>query len=184
MICTLNSIDSATVAAWVQALGALAALWIAIWISNNQHKIDLKNDRRRTKEIAIRRLAVAISLGGAVIEKIKTLKTWANSSNPEQHIVNIDFLLAQVKSLKDDIATINLNDVDDFESLKIISNMKTFASISVSIIEHVTRIRQSHAHWSKAAISELDRMIPEFEVEMKDAVALEVNLKNNLKFYE
>lgn len=180
IICTLNAIDSATAAAWVQAIGAIIALIVAILISYCQHRSDLKAEARQAKEKIIRRLAVAVSLGGGVIAKSKVLEDWTISSNPNQHAVNIDFLLAEVKSLTSDLIAIDLNEIDHFESLEAISNLKTLASISLSMIENIANLTKTQLTWSQVAFVELRRIIPDFVDAMNKAVDLENSLKKQV----
>jgi hypothetical protein len=184
VVCKLNSIDSATAAAWVQAIGAILALVVAIIISYLQHRNDLKTEARQAQEKIIRNLAVAISLGGGVLAKNKVLEGWAVSSNPTQHAVNIDFLLAEVKSLTRDLVAISLNEVDNFNSLQAISNFKTLASISLSAIENIANLINTYAAWNQVALVELRRINTEFVDELKKAVDLQKSLTKNFKSSE
>jgi hypothetical protein len=179
VVCTLNSIDSATTAAWVQAIGAILALIVAISISYCQHKSDLRTEARQAKEKIVRSLAVAISLGGGVLAKNKVLEGWAVSSNPTQHAVNIDFLLSEVKSLTRDLVAIDLNGIDNFNSLQAISNFKTLASISLTAIESIANLIHTHAAWNQVALVELRRINPEFVDELNKAVDLEKILRQH-----
>jgi len=184
VVCKLNSIDAATAAAWVQAIGAILALVVAIIISHLQHRNDLKTEARQAQEKIIRNLAVAISLGGGVLAKNKVLEGWAVSSNPTQHAVNIDFLLAEVKSLTRDLVAISLNEVDNFNSLQAISNFKTLASISLSAIENIANLINTYAAWNQVALVELRRINTEFVDELNKAVDLQKSLTKNFKSSE
>lgn len=181
VVCTLNSIDSATAAAWVQAIGAILALGVAILVSYMQHKHDLKTEARHAKEKILRTLAVAVSLGGGILAKNKVLEAWAVSSNPTQHAVNIDFLLAEVKSLTRDLVAIDLNEIDHFEVLQAISNFKTLANISLSVIESVSKAIQIQAAWNQVALAELNRINPDFVGVINKSVDLEKTLKKQIK---
>ena len=181
VVCTLNSIDSATAAAWVQAIGAILALVVAIFISFLQHRNDLKTEAKQAQEKIIRSLAVAVSLGGGVLAKSKVLEGWAVSSNPSQHAVNIDFLLAEVKSVTNDLVRINLNEIDHFDSLQAISKIKTLASISLSAIESTASAIQAQSAWNQVALVELRRINPEFVDAMNNAVDLQKSLTKKIK---
>ena len=184
VVCTLNSLDSATAAAWVQAIGAILALIVAISISYFQHKSDLRTEARQAQEKIVRSLAVAISLGGGVLAKNKVLEGWAVSSNPTQHAVNIDFLLAEVKSLTRDLVAIDLNGIDNFNSLQAISNFKTLASISLTAIENIANLIPTHAAWNQVALVELGRINTEFVEELNKAVDLQKSLTKKIKSAE
>lgn len=184
VVCTLNSLDSATAAAWVQAIGAILALIVAISISYFQHKSDLRTEARQAQEKIVRSLAVAISLGGGVLAKNKVLEGWAVSSNPTQHAVNIDFLLAEVKSLTRDLVAIDLNGIDNFNSLQAISNFKTLASISLTAIENIANLIRTHAAWNQVALVELGRINTEFVEELNKAVDLQKSLTKKIKSAE
>ena len=181
VVCTLNSIDSATTAAWVQGIGSLLALAVAILISYLQHRNDLKKEQRTAKAKVIRSLAVGISLGGGVIAKCKVLEAWAISTNPKQHAVNIDFLVAEVKSLTNDLISIDLNEIDHFDALQSISKFKTLSSISLVAIESIANRINSQLIWNVVAINELQRIIPNLEEAMNIAVDLERDLKKQFE---
>lgn len=180
LVCTLNSIDSALAAAWVQAIGAIAALGVAIYVSYLQHKNNLAFQATQSQEKIIRSLAVAVSLGGGVLAKVKLLVGWAISSNPNQHAVNIDFLLAEVKSLTNDLVSIDLNEIDNFDALQSISTLKTLSNLSCEAIRSVATLMQNNLSWNHVAIAELNRVIPEFVDAMNKAVDLEKALTRKL----
>lgn len=173
--CVLNEIDSQTAAAWVQAIGSIFAIAIAIWVAYKQHANALELEEKRQQDKKERFLDASISLGYGLVIKLKTLEGWCKSQNPNEH--NFDFLSAEVRSIKSDIDSIQLFEISNFEMLLHVSMIKTFSSIAVELVSSIIERQKATLQWVPSALEKLNEVIPEFD----NCINELIDLKNSGK---
>lgn len=179
-ICKLNSIDSATAASWVQAFGSIAALAVAIFISNSQSKNQIKREDQATKQEIFNKYSLAVSLGGGIAQKLTTLQSWANSSDAAMHALNVDLLHSEIKSMHADLISIDLNNVYPFDVINKISKFKTFSTIALDVVTDIYVKVSSSSDWTLFAIDSLDKFYPQFIEFMHESADFEKSLKVEL----
>lgn len=182
-ICALNSIDSATAAAWVQALGSIFALIIAIIIPYKQHKKQTEREDQTAKQIVFNKYSLAISLGGGVAQKIQILENWVKSTNPINHTINLSLLYSEIKGMHGDLIQIDLNNIDSFDIINKISQLKTFSTISLDCISDIYMQSNNSLNWAQTASQELQKFLPQFIAFMNEAVDYEKIMRINLNIH-
>ncbi len=179
-VCYLNSIDSPTAASWIQAIGAIAALIVAIWISYRQQRKQIDREDDAAKQSIFNKYSLSVSLGGGIAQKIQTLENWAKSNNPNNYTANMNLLYSEIKAMHGDLIQIDLNNIPSFEVIKKISQFKTFSTISFDCISDIYMQSNSSLNWAQNAIQELQKFLPQFIEFMNEAVDHEKIMKKNL----
>jgi predicted histidine transporter YuiF (NhaC family) len=183
-VCVLNSIDSATAAAWIQAFGSIAALIVAVYISYRQHKKQTEREDQAAKQAVFNKYSLAISLGGGVAQKIQNLESWSKSANPNIHAINLNLLYSEIKGMHGDLIKIDLNNMDSFETINIISQLKTFSTISLDCVGDIYMRSSNSLNWSQTATQELQKFLPQFIVFMGKAVDYEKAMRKNFNIHK
>ena len=186
----LDLMDFTTASAWIQAyaaiiqaIGSILALIIAIFVIYIQNRLQTQRDSRNMKELTFNKYALAVSLGGGIIEKLKKLQGWANASNANQHAVDIDLMYLEIKSMRDDLIQIDLNGITEFEAINKISQFKTYANISVEVVGGIFHEIQNSLNWTQYAITNLQRFSPQYDEFMYIAVDYEKKIKKDFNIH-
>ena len=72
-LCFPSGLTSEQWAAWVQAIGSIAAIIAAIWIASRQHRIAVSEAKRERAERAARTARLCTTFGDQVVEGIKDM---------------------------------------------------------------------------------------------------------------
>ncbi|HDV6327489.1 TPA: hypothetical protein RJR39_003582 [Burkholderia cenocepacia] len=130
-------------AAWIQAVGSIAAIGVAIWIGNEQNKKEMERTERVERKEALRSLTILTAL----LENLHaTAKSTANAME-DQNVGDTPetrrILLVSVEQLRKSFYELPLQSMPDVRSARLLVNIRWYADNCAMHAEQRSKISES-----------------------------------------
>ncbi len=165
--------DSAEYAAWVQAIGSMAAVIVTLIVMFCEFVNQRKTKEREQKELIKRYIESAISLGGGIDQKAQKLNQWTNtlSLNPG----DLTFMRAEVGTISAALNQLPIWQIDSFDAIKTIVCLQTHAVVLLETLKTAESQWNNRINWTSSAQSKLATLIPDIQTKLPELIAIAKN---------
>jgi hypothetical protein len=136
-----SKVHSEGAAAWIQAVGSIAAIGVAIWVSNQQHHKELARAKEAERREALRSLTIL----GALIESIYSVAESTADALEDPNIgdtrENRLTVFRSIEQLRKSFYELPLQSMPDVNSARLLVDARWYADSCFNLAEHRSKIR-------------------------------------------
>jgi len=162
-------LSSSDIAAWVQAIGSILAVIVALLIVLLQFWHQGRIAKNKQKELIKRYMSSFISLAGGIDQKANLLNQWALNQNGN----NLNFMRAEVSIICKEMESLPIWQIETFDEIVTVVSLKTDAALLLETLIQAENQFSKGITWNQATLTTLSTIIPDIKQKLPLLIKLE-----------
>jgi hypothetical protein len=158
-LCFMTNLSSSDLAAWVQAIGTIAAVGAALIVVIWQHHLEKLRVAKSHRDLVTRYLSSAISLAGGVKQNAETLRDWCEMTLSRKQ--ELFFMAKNVESISNALNNIPIWELDTFELIVNVVPIQSLSKILLETVRYAENLEDGTLNWKPTTKLRLNNVIPE-----------------------
>lgn len=174
-LCLIGTLSSSDLAAWVQAIGSILAVIVAMIVVILQNSLEKSRTKQHQNNLITSYLACVISLTGGLREKAELLNKWCENGDTSHE--NLYFMLNEVDAINNALQNIPVWELDTFELTSNIVAIQGLSKTLISSIKIAESNKTNSSAWVQQTKAKLTNTISEITRILKILIDIEIKRK-------
>lgn len=149
----MTNLSSSDLAAWVQAIGTIITIGVALFVVILQHNLEKVRTAKSQQDLITRYLATVISLAGGLKEKAGKLAKWCAAGGTNQQ--DLYFMLREVDAINNALNSFPIWELETFDLIVNVVSIQALSNTLLRIVHTAESLASNSGNWVQATNSKL-----------------------------